>query len=188
MPEPKNTPGQSGDADSTSGAASHRGLGRALGLTVLATLLPGAGLTQTRRRRLGWALLALAVALAAFVAWRVASRGATRAALSLATDPDSLRLVAVVAVVGGALWCGSIILTAVLTRPTGPARGPKLVLSLVATLMVIIVGAGSFTAAQYATITRDTVNEVFQPAVPTPGVTQPGPVVAGGDDPWADTP
>ena len=188
MPEPHKAPGQSGDADSTPEAASHRGLGRALGLTVLATLLPGAGLTRTRRRGLGWALLVLAVALGAFIAWRVASRGATRAALSLATDPNSLRLVAVVAVVGGALWCGSIILTAVLTRPTGPARGPKALLSLVATVMVLLVGAGSFTAAQYATITRDTVNEVFQATVPTPGVTQPGPVVAEGDDPWADTP
>ncbi|OFE16110.1 transcriptional regulator [Humibacillus sp. DSM 29435] len=191
MSEPQNAPvasGESGDADPTSGAESRRGLGRALGLTLLGTLLPGAGLTQTRRRRLGWALLALAVALGAFVAWRVASRGATRAALSLATDPGSLRAVAVVAVVGGALWCGSIILTAVLTRPTGPDRGPKVVLSLVATVLVLAVGVVSFTAAQYATITRDTVNEVFLPTVPTPGVTQPGPVVAQGDDPWADTP
>ena len=188
MSQPQNSSGEPAGRPDPSSAGDGRGLGRAVGLTALSALLPGAGLTQTRSRRLGWVLLGLALALGVFVAWRVSSRGATKAALSLAADPDNLRVVAIVAVVGGALWCASIILTAVLTRPNSSGRGPVVVLSLVAAVLVLAVGAGSFKAAQYATITRDTVNEVFKPAVPTPGVTAPGPVVVEGDDPWADTP
>lgn len=168
-------------------------LGRAIGLTALGAFLPGAGLTRTRPRAArvaGWVLLGLALAMVAFIAWRVLSLGATRSALQLASDPNTLRIVSVMAVVGGVVWCASIVLTAVLTRPSGPGRRPSAVLAVLATVLVLAVGAGAFKAAQYAAITRDTISEVFKPSQPTgdPAANGSGAVVVQGNDPWADTP
>src|SRR4051812_31689243 len=100
-------------------ASSRRpGFRRSVGLTALGTVLPGAGLTQTRSRRLGWAVLVIFLSLGVIVGYVVVSKGITNAAVSLVARPSLLQAVAVAFVVVGILWCGSIILTAILSRPS----------------------------------------------------------------------
>ncbi|GAA2017633.1 hypothetical protein GCM10009740_01430 [Terrabacter terrae] len=159
------------------------GFRRALGLTALGTIIPGAGLTQTRSRKAGWALLLLAIASGVCVAYYVARTGVTNVALSVMARPTVLQTVVVALVVGGILWCASIILTAVQARPSRLDRTRTRVLAAFTTLMVFLVAGSSFKLAEYGTITKTTVASVFGSAPGKPGV---GVKVAEGDDPWAD--
>ncbi|WP_076263888.1 LCP family protein [Intrasporangium flavum] len=159
------------------------GFRRAVGLTLLGAVVPGAGLTQTRSRVLGWVLLGLTLFLAAVAAFAVLSMGPTRAALGLVARPGLLLALAVAVAAVGAAWCGSVVLTAVRARPASLDRGRTRVLAAVATLLVLVVAAGSFTTARYVLITRDTVTDVFAaPVTRPPGA---GVVVDEGEDPWA---
>jgi LCP family protein required for cell wall assembly len=159
------------------------GFRRALGLTALGTVVPGAGLTQTRSRKAGWTILLLAILSGAAAAYYVLSTGVTNAALSIVARPNVLQALAVAFVVGGLLWCGSIILTAVQSRPTRLDRTRTRMLAGFTTLMVFVVAASSFKVAEYAAITQSTVASVFGSAPARPGQ---GAQVAEGDDPWAD--
>src|SRR6478736_6976718 len=159
------------------------GFRRALGLTVLGTVVPGAGLTQTRSRRFGWALLTVALVGAGLLAYYVVTTGVTNAALSLVARPNVLTTVAVMFVVGGILWCASIILTAIQSRPRRLDRTRTRLLAAFTTVLVFLVAASSFKVAEYATITQSTVSQVFGSAPVVPGQ---GAKVAEGSDPWAD--
>src|SRR3954469_24064211 len=159
------------------------GFRRAVGLTALGTVVPGAGLTQTRSRRFGWLLLALAVVSLGVGAYYVMRTGVTNAALSIVARPTVLQTLAVAFVVGGILWCGSIILTAVQSRPTRLDRARTRLLAAFTTLMVFLVAGSSFKFAEYASITQSTVAKVFGTTPLHPGA---GAQIADGEDPWAD--
>ncbi|MEW1955537.1 LCP family protein [Terrabacter sp. NPDC080008] len=159
------------------------GFRRALGLTALGTVLPGAGLTQTRSRIVGWALLGVSLAAIVVGGYYVMRTGLTNTALSVVARPSLLQAIAVVLVVGGILWCGSIILTAVQARPNRLDRARTRVLAAFTTLMVFLVAGSSFKVAEYASITQSTVSKVFGVG-PTTG--HGGAQVAQGDDPWAE--
>jgi LCP family protein required for cell wall assembly len=158
---------------------------RAIGLTALGTILPGAGLTRTRSRRLGWMLLVIALALGASVAWQLLTRGLIDSGLALLGRPGLLRAIAIAALVGGLVWCASIVLTAIRARPARLERGRTHVLAAFTTVMVLFVAAGAYKVAEYATLTQDTVAAVFSPDQPGTPV---GPPLAEGKDPWANTP
>lgn len=171
---------------------SHRysttaGFRRALGLTALGTVLPGAGLTQTRRRLLGWALFILAALVAVVIAVSVVAQGATDTVLAVVSRPGTLQWLTIAFVVVGLVWCASIVLTAVLSRPGGLDRTRTVWLAAFTTVMVLLVAAASVRAAQYAAITKDTVSGIFG----TNGEGGPdggtGVKIAGGGDPWAQT-
>jgi len=159
------------------------GFRRALGLTALGTVVPGAGLTQTRSRRIGWVILAAAILVLGAGAYYVMRNGLTNAALSVVARPAVLETITITLVVVGILWCGSIILTAVQARPTRLDKGRTRALAAFTTLMVFLVAASSFKFAEYASITQTTVAQVFGSTPVKPGV---GAQVAQGDDPWAD--
>ena len=89
------------------------GFRRALGLTALSTLLPGAGLTRTRSRTLGWVLVLTFLASVATLAFLVVTRGLTNVGLLIASNTRYLLLLTIVLAVGGFVWCGSIIATAI---------------------------------------------------------------------------
>ncbi len=158
---------------------------RALGLTALGTVIPGAGLTRTRSRRLGWALVGVTVTIVVGLAYIVLTRGVVKTGLGLVGRPDLLHIVAIAFVVGGLIWCSSIILTAVRARPEWLDRTRTRVLAVFTTLMVFVVGATSYKAAEYASITQDTIQTVFKSDV---SGQDPGPEIAKGEDPWAKTP
>ena len=159
------------------------GFRRAVGLTALGTVIPGAGLTQTRSRKVGWTLLVLAIVGLGAGAYYVLRTGLTTAALSLVARPNLLMVLAGLFIVGGILWCGSIILTAVQSRPTRLDRTRTRLLAAFTTLMVFLVAASSFKVAEYASITQSTVSQVFGDTPVKPGT---GAQVAEGEDPWAD--
>lgn len=161
------------------------GFRRSLALTALGTVVPGAGLTRTPNRRLGWTLLGLTVLALLAVGYAVLTRGLTNAALSLVTRTSTLQLLVVGFAVVGLVWCASIVLTAVQSRPRRLDRARTRWLAAFTTVMVVIVAAVSFKAAEYATITKDTVAGIFtSPDTPGQG---PGIDIAEGDDPWANT-
>ena len=163
------------------------GFRRSLGLTTLGTVIPGAGLTQTRSKRLGWVILVLALVTGMVVGYIVLRDGITTAALSLVARPSLLQGVAVGFVAIGILWCGSIILTAIQTRPTRLDRTRTRALAALTTVLVFLVAGSTFKVAEYTLITTDTVNQVF--GTTTTGDRSPGQgvrVATEGDDPWAD--
>lgn len=158
------------------------GLRKAVGLTALGTVLPGAGLTQTRSRVLGWVVLGVTLLAAAAGAYAVLTTGVTAAALSVVARPELLKGAVVAIATWGAVWCASIVLTAVQARPRTLDRARTRTLAAFTALMVLLVGGGSYKAAEYAFITQDTVTEVFSAPAPMPGQ---GAQVAQGQDPWA---
>lgn len=154
---------------------------RALGLTALSTLLPGAGLTRTQSKRLGWALVALAVVALGSLGWFVATKGVVKTGLMFLGRPELLQVVAIGSLLAGVIWCASIVLTAVRARPQWLDRTRSRLLAAFTAVMVLIVGGGSYKATEYALITHDTVKSLFKS-----GGTG-GPALADGDDPWAKT-
>ncbi|MGN6752840.1 MAG: LCP family protein [Intrasporangium sp.] len=157
---------------------------RAMGLTALGTVVPGAGLTRTRNRRLGWTLVAITVVVIIALAWFVLTHGIMKSGLAIVGRPQLLRVAAIAFVVGGLVWCASIILTAIRARPAWLDRTRTRVLAAFTTVMVLLVGGTSYKAAEYATITQDTIQSVFK----TGGGATAGPKLAEGSDPWANTP
>ena len=90
------------------------------------------------RARLGCCSLVAIVSLGVG-AYYVMRSGVTNAALSIVARPTVLQALAVAFVVGGILWCGSIILTAVQSRPTRLDRARTRLLGGFTTLMVFLV-------------------------------------------------
>src|SRR3954452_5488465 len=81
-----------GAGDSSSGTRHRRArrLSGALGVTLLGTVVPGAGLVWTRRRW-AWLLVLASLGGAAYLAYTFRD---LQTAIDLAFDPDRLRLVA----------------------------------------------------------------------------------------------
>jgi LCP family protein required for cell wall assembly len=162
------------------------GFRRSLSLTTLGTVIPGAGLTQTRSKRLGWIILTFFILVGVAVGYVVMRDGITNAALSLVARPSLLQAAAVAFVIIGILWCGSIILTAIQSRPTRLDRTRTRTLAALTTVLVFLVAGSTFKVAEYTLITTDTVKQVF-----SAGATLPpgqGAEIVEGDDPWAETP
>src|SRR6476620_10976318 len=167
---------------------------RAVALTALGTVLPGAGLTQTRSRWIGWGLLTITLAAIAVAAQAVLARGVTAVVLDLASRPEILRPASLALALWGLVWCASIVLTAVEARPRTLGRGRTWLLAAFTTVMVVVVGGGTYVTVDYALITSDTVGAVFSAPPARQGV---GDQVTGrtgdtGDtggadaaDPWA---
>jgi LCP family protein required for cell wall assembly len=136
-------------------------LGRALGLTAFGTVVPGAGLSMTRRRWLGIPLVLLALAALAAGAWYVVRTGAIESALDLATRPRLLRTVGFVMVGVAVVWIGSIVLTAVTARPsrmTGVQRG---VLAVFTAVMCLLVAAPVGMGLYYINAHTGAVDRIF---------------------------
>ncbi|MEO7446964.1 MAG: LytR family transcriptional regulator, partial [Humibacillus sp.] len=161
---------------------------RALGLTALGTVIPGSGLTQTRSRRVGWVVLSLFVVVAVVVGYVVTTQGITAAALSLVARPSLLQAVAIGFIVVGVLWCGSIILTAIQSRPSRLDRHRTRGLAALTTVLVVLVAGSTFKVAEYTLITTDTVRQVFGTTDTAGRPPGEGVQVATEGDPWANQP
>ena len=163
------------------------GFRRALGLTALGTLLPGAGLTRTRSRAWGWFLLLSFLGSIVTVVFLGATRGVTKVGLVIASNTRYLLILTLVLAVGGLVWCASIIATAVQSRPRRLDRARTRSLAIFTTLMVAVVGGTAYKGAEFALIGRDTVGVIFKASGLKPG--QGAKVVNEPDvDPWRDTP
>ncbi|MCU1538719.1 MAG: cell envelope-related transcriptional attenuator [Humibacillus sp.] len=187
-------PTPSGDATAGREAAGREavrrqlrlGFRRALGLTALGTVIPGAGLTQTRSKRIGWVVLSFFILVAVVAGYVIATQGLTAAALSLVSRPSVLQAVAVAFVVVGVLWCGSIILTAIQTRPNRLDPSRTRGLAALTTVLVLLVAGSTFKVAEYTLITTDTVRQVFGTTDNADRPPGQGVQVATEGDPWAN--
>ena len=111
--------------------------------------------------------------------------GITNAALSLVARPSLLQAAAVAFVVIGILWCGSIILTAIQTRPTRLDRTRTRTLAALTTVLVFLVAGSTFKVAEYTLITTDTVKQVFGTTTGRRGPAGRASRSRPRDDPWA---
>ncbi len=143
------------------GGSRHRRARRlrgALGVTLLGTVVPGAGLVWTRRRW-GWLLV---LAFVGGLAWLALSFRDLQSVLDLAFDPDRLRAVAIGGAVVLVLWTGSVLLTYLWARPR-PMGWPRHLLGFVVTLaLCATVAAPMALSGRYATTQADLVEHVFE--------------------------
>ncbi|HET8601500.1 MAG TPA: LCP family protein [Segeticoccus sp.] len=165
------------------------GVGRAIGLTALGTVVPGAGLSFTRGRVLGLALVGLFVAgLVAIAAW-VWHQGALRAVLSVAVRPNVLVALTVAVVIVALVWVAQIVWTAHLADPGTLTMPQTRVLRLSTLILCLVVIAPTIQAVRYLGIQRDVVHSVFQgkAADGGGGNTAYAKPDTSKSDPWADT-
>jgi LCP family protein required for cell wall assembly len=162
------------------------GFGRFVGLTTLGALLPGVGLLVAGRRKAGAAVLLVIAAFLAVLGFLLVTGRAKSFGINTAVDPHSLVVVAIVAVVGGLLWCAVIVATALAAR-SRRLTGPQRVLGVVlVSALCLGVAMPSAMAARYSLIQRDLINSLFtnnSATGPVPIAAQPKVAAA---DPWAN--
>lgn len=172
-PEPRRPrPGSSRRADllSVQRSRHHRrreleiGFRRALGLTALGTVVPGAGLLQSRSRRVRWTMAGLVGLGLATGAYSLLNGGVASAASDGAVRSTVLLALAVVFVVGAVVWCGSIVLTAVKSRPADLDRTRTRLLAAFTTGMICLVALSAFKVAEYAALANDPATTAHTPA------------------------
>lgn len=160
-------------------------------MTLLSTVLPGAGLLRTRAHRFGRFLLILTVAALLGVAYKIATTGLVASALELGLSRTSLLVLIWVVILGAGLWMLSIVMSALLTRSPSLTRDERLASTMVAFLCCLAVAAPSAFAVHTLGIQRSLVGQVFADDSPgsgsTSGSTGGTPDVKA-DDPWAGVP
>ena len=154
-----------------------RGLAGTLGVTAMATAVPGTGLLYVRRRVLGLLVLLPFLAAVGLACWYVVRD--PQAAVGLAFDPGRLTVVTTVAVAGLAVWVASIVATYVLVRPRERRRGHGLIGSAFVLLMCLAVAAPLGLVARYSTVQKQVVHRVFEG-----NRTATAPVTVTAKDPW----
>ncbi|MEI2778937.1 MAG: LCP family protein [Tetrasphaera sp.] len=162
-----------------------RALRRALGLTLLSTIVPGAGLLWTRLRAFGIVLVATCLGLLGYLGMRVYRHGLVGSALSLGLSTQALRIVLVAVIAGAAVWILAILLTAISARPRPASRDDRLATTLMAIICSLAVAAPSAWGARTVALQRDVVTTIFGHDAPGSSGTGAVPQV-GEDDPWVN--
>jgi LCP family protein required for cell wall assembly len=153
------------------------GLAGTLGVTTMATVLPGTGLIYARRQALGLLLLLPFLAALGAVGWYVV--GDPQAAVDVAFDPTRLTVVTAVAVAVLVVWVASVVATYLLVRPHERRRGDGLVGSAFVLLLCLAVAAPLGLVARYSTVQKQVVHKVFEG-----NRTATAPVEVTEKDPW----
>lgn len=164
---------------------SEHGFGRFVGMTLLGTVLPGAGLLLSDRRKSGATLLGLFVALVLGMSAYLTVSGAQRSALTVALDDNRLLVVTVAAVLVVLVWVASIIWTAVINWPSRPATLKRVFAVVVTTLACLVLVAPTALAVRYVGIQRGLVQSLFPDVTARRSNVNPA---LGGNNPWADVP
>jgi LCP family protein required for cell wall assembly len=154
-----------------------RGLPGTLGVTAMATLLPGSGFLYARRRALGLLVLVPALLLGGLGGWYLYRN--PDAAVDLVFDTQQLGVVAVALVVVLTAWVATIVLTYLMVRTRPRPRWHGFVGYAFVALMCAAVTAPLAVAARYSVVQADLVEHVFQDnrsATVPQGVTE--------KDPW----
>jgi polyisoprenyl-teichoic acid--peptidoglycan teichoic acid transferase len=136
-----------------------RSFGAALGLTVLGAVLPGTALLAAGRRRLGFAALAVFVALVAGGIW-LATAG-RRTAIRAALHPGQLVWVVVGVGVVALLWVLVILAGYRLLVPPRPGPGRHLLGGFVVLLLVAAVVVPAVDVGRLALIQRGLISGIF---------------------------
>ncbi len=163
-------------------------LRRAFGLTALGTLIPGAGLTFTRRRVLGLLLVGLTVAALVALAVYVQQRGLLDSALDLAARPRLLGWMALGIVAAALVWCVSIVGTAMVSRPTRMSGRQRTALSLFTGVMCLVVAAPAAIGLRYIDVHRTAVDAIFAGGGPGSGDDRTAAPDPDNANPWENVP
>ena len=169
-------------------------LRRALGLTALSAVVPGAGLLPTRRRWLGLLLVGLALLAVVALVWWVSREGLTSTALRTAADGGRLRTIIAILVAGTVVWIGAISLTALMTQPRRSTTGQRVTLAAFTGLLCLVVSAPAVMGVRYIDSHLAAMDKVFTDGTVggggggTADGTGATSSVRPGADPWADLP
>jgi LCP family protein required for cell wall assembly len=154
-----------------------QGLWGTLGVTALATVLPGSGFLYAGRRLLGLLLLLPFLVAVGVAGWYVVQN--RDVAMHVAVDPGRLVVAAVVVVVVLMVWVASLLLTYLMVRPRSRPRSHTMVGSAFVLLMCIAVAAPLAVAARYSLVQKDLVENVFEH-----NKSATAPVDVTEEDPW----
>ena len=135
------------------------GFGRALGLTALGALLPGAGFLAAGYRRIGWILLSGLVVLVALCAW-LATAG-KHVAVRMAVSPTGLLLIIAAAVAIAVVWALVVIAQYRVLAPDRATAGQHVLGSALVIVLALGVAAPAFEAAHLAAVQRNLVTGLF---------------------------
>ena len=187
-PKHRSAPGRPGGARQRGRHVSDYGdgFGRFAAISTL-SLVPGAGLLATGRRRLG-ALLLLVAALGLAVLVVVAASGdVLQRALAVAVSPRRLLAFAALAVLVGIVWCATILVTAWRAKPARPTPFQSVVGIVLVAALCSAVALPSAKGAQLAMVQRDLVKSLFDEnnAPGAKGAARPN---TKASDPWKGIP
>ncbi|MGB7448918.1 MAG: LCP family protein [Ornithinimicrobium sp.] len=134
---------------------------RAYTLTALGTLIPGAGLSLTRRRTLGVAMMVAALLGLIALAWYVAGRGAEASVLDLGSRPALLRQLGIAVSLLVVVWMASVVLTALTSRPDVMAQGQRWGLTVFTAVMCLLLAAPTALGWRYVNAHTEAVDRIF---------------------------
>jgi LCP family protein required for cell wall assembly len=164
---------------------------RFLGLTALGTVIPGAGLSFTKRRTTGLVVLAgFIVGLVVLLA-NIGSQGLKASVIDLAVTPERLVFLTVAIIVCALVWIASIVLTSHQTEPRGIEPAQSWLLRGFTLLMCLVVLVPSVQAVRLLSVHRSLLNTVFKGKSPSESHANPHyarPDVHNEQAPWANTP
>ena len=158
---------------------------RALLLTTMSAVVPGLGLTLTRRRRLGAVLVGLSVILLVALIWLLTRGGIMHGAARLLSTRGLLFLL-FVCIVGGLIWLGGILATYAETSGRRWPNRTKWMHRLFTALLCMVVGVPAAVATNYVWVTKGTLAHVFTKRYAGRDTIQHTP--AAGSDPWKSVP
>jgi LCP family protein required for cell wall assembly len=164
---------------------SHRAgsASRAIGLTLLGTLIPGLGLVLAGRAKLGAFIMTLSVGLLAIGAYVGLTQ--RNAILALAVDPRQLLIAAAVVVLLGFCWICVVVSSHKLLRPVNLTAAGRFAGSAFVGLICFAIAVPTTVAAQTVMAQRDLVGSVFASQGKSKSATRR---TVDKKDPWANTP
>lgn len=172
----------SGGAGAHRAPAHDRSFAASLGLTVLGAVVPGSGFWFAGRRRLGLAIIAVAVvALIVALAFGLLN---PRLYLHSVLQPSRLLALIIGFVVIAVAWMAVIVLSHLSLRPAQLTDVQRVVGVSVAMVLCFAVATPFAVASRYAYTTRDFITHVFK----QDPVSQTSPHDATADNPWAGRP
>ncbi|HKJ11719.1 MAG TPA: LCP family protein [Ornithinimicrobium sp.] len=138
-----------------------RQIRRAYTLTALGTLVPGAGLSLTRRRVVGLAMMVLTLVLLIGLTWYVVGRGAEESVLQLGSRPVLLRRLGIAGSLLVLAWMASVVFTALISAPRGLAIGQRWGLRVFTALMCVLLIAPTALSWRYVNAHTEAVDRIF---------------------------
>lgn len=137
------------------------GLGRFFGLTTLGTVLPGAGLLLSGRRKSGGLLLFVFVLAVVGVAGLLYWFGPRNSALYVAVRPRLVQVLVVGVAAAVVLIATSVVATGWINRARPSHAGKNLLMSMFVGLMCALLIAPTVLAGRYALMSRDAITKIF---------------------------
>lgn len=163
-------------------AEDSSGMGRAVGWTILGTILPGVGLWRSGRRVVGSLVMAVALLLVGGLAVFAATN--PRRLAALAVDPTMLRGIAIGLLVLAVLWVTVIGASHLALRPAHATTGQRLAGAALVGALSFVVAAPLAFSANVAYSTSGLFSTVFADSDEGQSATEP--TITNKVDPWAE--